>query len=783
LIRAFFEGGFGGILIDSKLLLSDLRKLLKTLARDLRERCENEKEIDAPVRTEYEAAKKAGRTVAPFEAWREEYLTQVAVAWILGCVFVRFLEDNRLVDSPILSGPGARMGEAAENRDAYFEQNPLHSDRDYIVDAFRKIEQLPAGAQLFDERHIPLWRVPISGDAARALLELWRRVAPATGALVHDLTDPEWRTRFLGDLYQDLSEEARKRYALLQTPLFVEEFILDRTLGPAIDEFGYSEVRVIDPACGSGHFLLGAFARLLKLRIRHESHINSRALVQRVLDQIHGVDLNPFAVAIARFRILLAALKAAGETRLADAPDLKINVAAGDSLIHGRLARTDKGDQRLLETHPWHHYYQAEDEKALDRILRAKYHAVVSNPPYITVKDRALNTIYRNLYDSCHGPYSLVAPFMERFFDLAIAGDARKPPGYVGMIVSNAFMKREFGKKLIEKFIPNWDLTAVIDTSGAYIPGHGTPTAIIFGRNRKPMLSTVLAVMGIRGEPSTPDDPAQAKVWTEILRGIDQPGFNGEFVSVTQVPREMLQKHPWSLGGGGASDIKTGLDRVGARNLSELIVEIGRTTHTGNDPVYYIEPASARTHLLSEYSLPLVTGEDVRDFIIQPRLSILFPYNRKTAEPTPVTEGPIFQHFWRFRTALRNRRDYSQTPEQRGLRWFDHTMFFPQRFRVPFSITFANVATHNHFVFDRGGKVFNSHAPAIKLPPDATEDDHLALVGLLNSSTACFWMKQVFFNKGSTVDQHGARQRTVAFEDFWEHDGKHLAGLGIERRV
>ncbi len=48
------------------------------------------------------------------------------------------------------------------------------------------------------------------------------------------LTDQDWDTRhFLGDLYQDLSEAARKKYALLQTPEFVEEFILDRTLDPA----------------------------------------------------------------------------------------------------------------------------------------------------------------------------------------------------------------------------------------------------------------------------------------------------------------------------------------------------------------------------------------------------------------------------------------------------------------------------------------------------------------------------------------------------------------------
>ena len=54
-------------------------------------------------------------------------------------------------------------------------------------------------------------------------------------------------TRFLGDLYQDLSEKARKKYALLQTPVFVEEFILDRTLTPAIETFGLEKVRLIDP--------------------------------------------------------------------------------------------------------------------------------------------------------------------------------------------------------------------------------------------------------------------------------------------------------------------------------------------------------------------------------------------------------------------------------------------------------------------------------------------------------------------------------------------------------
>ncbi len=72
------------------------------------------------------------------------------------------------------------------------------------------------------------------------------------------------------------------------------------------------------------------------------------------------------------------------------------------------------------------------------------------------------------------------------------------------------------------------------------------------------------------------------------------------------------------------------------------------------------------------------------------------------------------------------------------------------------SIAFAEVATHNHFVLDRGGKVFKQSAPVIKLPAGASEDDHLGLLGVLNSSTACFWLKQVCHNKGG---RWGMRRR------------------------
>jgi len=76
-------------MIDPKRLLEDLRRLGKRLEDDLRERTTGVREM-----ADYRAAKDAGRTGEAFEARREGILIQAGVAWILGCVFVRFLEDE-----------------------------------------------------------------------------------------------------------------------------------------------------------------------------------------------------------------------------------------------------------------------------------------------------------------------------------------------------------------------------------------------------------------------------------------------------------------------------------------------------------------------------------------------------------------------------------------------------------------------------------------------------------------------------------------------------------------
>ena len=138
--------------------------------------------------------------MSTYESWREDRLTQVAVAWILGCIFVRFLEDNSLVDPPRFSGTGDWRHRALDEHNLYFRAHPRESDREYLLHLFRAVAAFPVADQMFDERHNPLWSLGPSGDAATGLLGLWQRIDPDSGALAHDFTDPAWDTRFLGDL-------------------------------------------------------------------------------------------------------------------------------------------------------------------------------------------------------------------------------------------------------------------------------------------------------------------------------------------------------------------------------------------------------------------------------------------------------------------------------------------------------------------------------------------------------------------------------------------------------
>jgi len=789
--------------IDRKSLLADLQKQVKAAETDLEQQVKAVPEVGTRLRGEYEQARRLGRTAATWNAWLGERVTQVAVAWVLGTVFVRFSEDNRLIAEPYITSPDVAGRETAQARfEEYLEKDADPTYRGWLETAFAELGAGQAGRLLFDRGHNPLYQIPLSHDGAGALLAFWReqRADEASGdegaggpILVHDFSDPlsedgteGWDTRFLGDLYQDLSEAARKTYALLQTPEFVEEFILDRTMTPAVREFGFEELKMIDPTCGSGHFVLGAFRRLVRMWASQRPEVGLYERVRAALESVHGVDLNPFAVAVARFRLLVAAMASSGMRTFAEARQYEwpIQLAVGDSLLPTEHRQEGLfGDEQLslvdsVESGDAEDPYYAlstEDVFEYPQILnRGRYHVVVGNPPYITVKDKTLNELYRKLYDACAGTYALSVPFAQRFFELAIRGEEKSGLGYgmVGQITANSFMKREFGTKLIESFFRDQvELTEVIDTSGAYIPGHGTPTVILVGRPldytgaRRPTIRTVRSV---QGEPAAPEKAEDGLVWRAITEQIDQPGSVGQWVSVDDLERgRYFAKQPWVLADGGRELLETLSEKAPETLLHAIDPGIGRAVRVGADDAY-VRPIRQTYQTKADQTAlrPFLTGDGVRDWSSKASNRIWFPY----AEG--IDRQQLQEELWAFRTDLRERRTFQGDMADAGREWWEYMQYTSSAYATPLSLMFAFVATQNHFVLDRGGSIFNKHAPVIKLREGASEEEHVRLLGLLNSSTAGFWLKMVSQAKGGSGLGRGIQSE--AWEERYEFTGTNL---------
>ncbi|MDV6263766.1 BREX-2 system adenine-specific DNA-methyltransferase PglX [Rhodococcoides yunnanense] len=754
-------------------LTAALKPQLALLVDDIRGRLEHDTEELGLWQATHRQAVEERRTAGSWTDWSEDQITQAAVGWLLTSVFVRFCEDNLLLgDTAVwIAGPDRGLRQRAEDAENdFYRRNQDFSYREWLEVSFTALRDCPATQALVDD-HAALNIASPSSDAVQQLLSFWRRTGD-DGDLIWSFADADVSTRFLGDLYQDLSEFAKKKYALLQTPEFVEEFILDQTLTPALKDRPLEGFKLIDPTCGSGHFLLGAFARLTERWHQEAPGLELRTRVDRALASIYGVDINPFAVAIAKFRLIVAALQACGESSLVDAPKFTLNLAAGDSLLHGPefggatafdFGSTTYNKDAIASGMA----YSTEDLSTLQTLLTpGQYDVVVGNPPYITVNDKALNARYREIYHYCKGKYALTAPFMERFFQLARTGNSA---GWVGQITSNSFMKREFGVPLIEKFLSNLDLHLIVDSSGAYIPGHGTPTVIIVGRNQRIRRETVQAVLGIQGEPGAPTDAAQGLVWRSIVEHVDATGYTDQWISVSDLPRHGLSAHPWSLSGGGAVELLSAVELAKHTWISDAIESVGFASITGEDDAFVLGTHTPNRVSASGVEIRnFVSGTQVRDFsILNPDWAI-YPYGPSADYIVP----PISRLLWPLRTNLKSGLAFGQRRSDRDIPWWEYILPNKARLNANALITFAFVATHNHFVLDRGGKVFKQSAPVIKLPKDSTEDDHLRLLGTLNSSTACFWLKQNSHDKGNGGVNEGYRGEH--WEVFFEFTGTTL---------
>jgi hypothetical protein len=741
-------------------LAVDLKRQLVVLESDLRSRM-GESHQDGALRSKWETA----LTDATYESWRDEQITYGAAAWLLGTLILRFCEDNNLIEAPYLAGPGDRLRIASERQARFLWANPKATVRDWIREGTEELRTGQAATGLLDPDGEAMRLFEISPDAAARLIDFWR--TQENGQIIHDFTDPERNTGFLAVVYQELSEQQRSKYALLETPHFIVDFLLDQTLQPAIEEFGLDNLRFIDPVCGSGTFLLAAFHRLLEHRKSREPAPAPWELARNVLESVHGVDKNPIAVTVARFRILVAAIEACGANQLADAPRLRIVIAEGDSLLRGREA-PESSDALMGVAHeqlsgPGEDVGEFSD---VDLLGANSYHVVVGNPPYITPKDKAEAEAYRSAYPYTAGSYALTVPFIMRFFGLGVKGGAGRA-GYIGLLASNSFMKREFGRRLVENFFPGVDLTDIIDTSGVFIPGHGTPTTILLGRSRPPHDMSVRAITDLRGEPQVPSDPARGIVWRSILKGMDHARYEDDWVQVLDIDRKLLGVFPWNLSGTTTTEI-LGLTERGAR-LGERVVRIGYFASTGSDEIFTAPPASfRRTGAEGRPLIPVITGSEVRDWQVRAELDgAIFAETGERA--LDIASFPRHLHrLWPYRTVLELRRNYSgRSYLEDGRRWYGWHHITETPRAHPWSLIFPWVSTHNHFAVLRERAAPLNSAPVIRLPDTASDSDVIQLAALLNSSLACFWLKHYSNSKGQPrTDQTGTGEPWTLFYEF-----------------
>ena len=340
---------------------------------------------------------------------------------------------------------------------------------------------------------------------------------------------------------------------------------------------GSTRFTLIDPACGSGHFLLGAFAPAARSLARARAgHGRARPRRARACS---AVAASTSTRSRSRSPASGCSSPRCGLRRQhasRDAPDFKIEhrrrrlAAARHHGATGSIVGAAGDPQRPRAR-------LRDRGRATICAGSSAASTTSSSATRRTSRRRTRRSTRRtgSLTRRASGKYALTVPFMERFFDLAMPAEDAAPAGFVGQITAQLLHEARVRQELIEEFLPKLDLTLVVDTCGAYIPGHGTPTVILVGRP-PPVAPTVRTRDGHPRRASTPADPAlRSSSGRAILAQVDRPGSQSAYVSVADVARTGLTTHPWSLGGGGASELRSVSRRTLTLPLSSACGSVG----------------------------------------------------------------------------------------------------------------------------------------------------------------------------------------------------------------
>ena len=346
-----------------------------------------------------------------------------AAGWVYATVLAAWGEDHGLT-------PMMLRGDAQQARKQHAADGGTPSG--WIRAAYAHLAAHPSTACLLDPRYSPLPDAcpAVVEQPLGALLDWWADEAPDLYNPAPELGPSSITGWLIGDLLQALHGDRYNGAALSQTPWWVADFLCARTLAPAFAVFDEPVLRVIDPACGTGHLLVWAALGLFEAYtagVPGRRATGPRAAVRRLLAGISGVELDPLTAAVARLRltVLFGSMldgSRPGATRLRDIPGwVRPRVAVGNALLAA------KGEHELGAV--------LDDTADYPGILEpGTYHAVIANPPYKVIADAKVRERVRAEYrEVCHGQYAASVPFTVLMFDLAIRADAQDAAGLVAV--------------------------------------------------------------------------------------------------------------------------------------------------------------------------------------------------------------------------------------------------------------------------------------------------------------------------------------------------------------
>ena len=290
----------------------------------------------------------------------------------------------------------------------------------------------------------------------------------------------------IGKLYEQfIDKEERKRLGQFYTPEVVIDYILDKIGYTANNKI--ENKKIIDISCGSGGFLVRAARRLISNL--EKKQLSPKKIIETTINNIYGLDINPFACYLAETNLLLQLLDYIIELR-SKKDNLnyqvpKINIYQTNSIeFYGMF-----GDQNSVVS----------DIKNRRGKFQDGFDFVVGNPPYLEAKKMDQNT-KKLCIESCKevlkGAFDLYICFI--YLGLKYLNKN----GNFGYIIPNKFLIANYSIKIRKLILTNYSIKEIVDMSKAKVFDDASVYPIILiVNNKKPKRDTTLLTSSEIKEP------------------------------------------------------------------------------------------------------------------------------------------------------------------------------------------------------------------------------------------------------------------------------------------